>query len=220
MQHSRMTRDLSLLSARIGYPRGDKSRRALLLLGTIAAVTSAGCASPRQPVQAPLDTGYRIRINQGFEQLPNFSRIYFQQGERVQWKHLDRWSTHCEIRVFNRSENASYLTRAGPGEFAISRVRLVYQSSEYPYYGSHFDGLGFVGFGFVGSLESAEAMHHDGPPSYFLYRVEMKLTSPEQPDVQSLTCMHKRSTRGNYFPSLADIRQALGSLIELWEARS
>ncbi|MDH3389747.1 MAG: hypothetical protein OEN02_17815, partial [Gammaproteobacteria bacterium] len=56
---------------------------------------------------------------------------------------------------------------------------------------------------------------YDGPPDYYLYQVEMKLTSADQPDVQFLTCSRKWSARGNYFPTLAAMRRALGKLILL-----
>jgi hypothetical protein len=44
----------------------------------------------------------------------------------------------------------------------------------------------------------------------------MQLTSPDQPDVRSLNCFKKWATpRANQYPTLAEIRQALGNLIEL-----
>jgi len=51
-------------------------------------------------------------------------------------------------------------------------------------------------------------------PSYILYAVEIKLTSAEQPDVQSLTCSRKWATYDDYYPTLVDIRRALGEMME------
>jgi hypothetical protein len=39
----------------------------------------------------------------------------------------------------------------------------------------------------------------DRLPSYYLYRVNMKLVSPDQPDVQSLICSRKSGTYGIAF---------------------
>ncbi len=41
----------------------------------------------------------------------------------------------------------------------------------------------------------------------------MRLASPDQPDVRSLSCMRKWAVRGNFFPTLADMRAALGDAI-------
>jgi hypothetical protein len=44
----------------------------------------------------------------------------------------------------------------------------------------------------------------------------MQLTSPDQPDVRSLNCFKKWAVpRAKQYPTLAEIRQALGNLIEL-----
>ena len=53
------------------------------------------------------------------------------------------------------------------------------------------------------------------PPSFYLYKVGMRLTSADQPDVHSLDCYRKWSTRGRYYPTLVEIRQALGDLVEI-----
>jgi hypothetical protein len=44
----------------------------------------------------------------------------------------------------------------------------------------------------------------------------MQITSPDQPDVRSLNCFKKWAIpRANQYPTLVEIRQALGNLIKL-----
>ena len=42
-----------------------------------------GCATAQKPIQAPLDTGYTLRVEQVFEALPNGTYINFQLGQRL-----------------------------------------------------------------------------------------------------------------------------------------
>lgn len=156
-----------------------------------------------------------MHITGAYDALPNYTRLYFQQGARVDEKKLDRWSTYCRLHVFNRERDADYTVSVTPGRLDITGVMLRYQSSEFPYYGIQ-TGDTLIGFGLTGHRASPDyAWRSDYPPSYYLYRIEMRLSSADQPDVQSLTCSRKWSTRGAYYPSLEDIREALGELIEI-----
>ena len=83
--------------------------------------------------------------------------------------------------------------------FQISRVQMSYHSSEYPYRPgrSGYSSLDIWG---VRDL-----------PAYYTYRVGMRLTSPDQPEVQSLDCFRKWAVRDlSQYPTLAEIRSALG----------
>lgn len=186
----------------------------LTMILIFLAAFIAGCASSRTPIVPPVDTGFTVQINQQFDALPNYTRIYFQQGIRLPYKALDRWSTYCRLHVYNPDKKADYMTAVFPGRFTVDRVRNRYEIAM----NKHDDsGLyASVGFGFsIYHSPSGLYRHRDGPPSYYLYRVEMKLSSLEQPDVQTLICSRKWGTRGNYYPTLAEIRLALGDIIEI-----
>ena len=180
-----------------------------------ASLLASGCAARVAPYNPPIESGYRVQINRGYDAVPNHARLYFQHGRQVDEKNLDRWSTYCRLHVFDRSKNADYPISVTPDTFDIASVKLRYQSSEYPYYGIQA-GDTLVGFGLIGHRASPEyERKRDGPPAYFLYRVEMRLGSSAQPEVQSLTCSRKWNTRGAYYPTLDDIREALGDIIEI-----
>jgi len=174
----------------------------------------AGCASTRTPIVPPVDIGFTVQINQQFDALPNYSRIYFQQGMQLPYKALDRWNTYCRLHVYNPDKKADYMTAVFPGRFTIDRVENRYEVSM-----NRHDESGLyasVGVGFS-SYQSPSGLYRyrDGPPSYYLYRVEMKLSSPEQPDVQKLICSRKWGIGSNHYPTLAEIRLALGDIIEI-----
>ncbi len=184
------------------------------IISIFLAAFIAGCASTRTPVAPPVDTGFTIQINQQFDALPNYTRIYFQQGMQLPSKALDRWMTYCRLHVYNPDKKADYMTAVFPGRFTVDRVRNRYEVTENKHDGS--DLYASVGFGFsIYYPSSGLYRYRDGPPSYYLYRVEMKLSSPEQPDVQALICSRKWGTSGNYYPTLKEIRLALGDIIEV-----
>ncbi len=191
-------------------------RPSLLILSVlVSGLLASGCASKVPAYQPPIGSGYGLHLNRAYDALPNYTRLYFQQGARVDEKNLDRWTTYCRLHVFNRDRGADHSISIAPGVFDIAGVKLRYQSSEYPYYGIQA-GDTLVGFGLIGHRASPDyGWRRDDPPSYYLYRVEMRLSSATQPEVQSLTCSRKWSTRGTYYPSLDDIREALGEIIEI-----
>lgn len=171
-----------------------------LLPGLIIAILVVGCASTRTPYIPPVDTNYRVRINTQFESLPNATRINFQGGERIRQGNLDKWTTYCKLFVYNGNREADYVTSVSPGEFEIVKVDIRYDS---------VDSLNRP-WGYA-SLD----WERRDPPAFYLYKIGMRLTSADQPDVVSLNCYKKWGTRGRHYPTLTEIRQALGGLIEI-----
>ena len=184
------------------------------LLAIFMLLLVAGCTSTGTPIVPPVSHSATVQINQDYDSLPNYSRVYFQGGKRVSKASLDRWTTYCRLYVYNPDKKADYLTSVAAGRFEVARVRNqleVTRNSD-----SDPDSHASPGSGFSalkarwGSIWSKESL-----PSYYLYRVNMKLVSPDQPDVQALICSKKWSVYGNYFPTLREIRLALGNLIEI-----
>ena len=154
------------------------------------------CSTKRPPFTAPVDTGFQLQIRQAFTDLPNGTHIDFQLGRRVLSGNLDRWTTYCRLYVYNRSRGADYVTSIIPGSFQVSAVDIGYVSSDYP--------------GRPGAFGHLSRGVRDNP-AYYLYHVEMRLTSPDQPDLRSLNCYKKWATpRAYQYPTLAEIRSALG----------
>ena len=160
----------------------------------------ASCATTRVPLTPPVSSVYTVRVQQQFDALPNGTHIDFQHGRRVQPGNLDRWHTYCRLYVYNRNQGADYLTSVSPGRFEISAVDIAYHSSDYPVQ----PRFGYLSWG-VREL-----------PAYYLYQVGMRLTSADQTDVRSLNCYRKWATpRAQKYPTLAEIREALGDQLKL-----
>lgn len=170
------------------------------------------CSTTGRPV-APVDTDYRIELKHSWADLPNYSRIYFQGGQQLPYKSLDRWDTYCSLYLFNRERQADYMTAVDRGYFRINQVNIYRKSSESP--PGSYGLFASVGFGLKKTGSSGLDWERDGPPSYYLYVVEMKLTSADQPDLKSLSCARKWNQRGNYYPTLPEMRRALGTLVTL-----
>jgi hypothetical protein len=172
-------------------------RRHLFII--ILLLLVAGC-SARTPIEPPVNIGFRVQINAQFDDLPNATRIQFQGGQRIQPGNLDKWTTYCRLYVYNPDHKADYVTAVSPGSFEVSRVEVRYQSSDYP------PGISYAALNW--SVREI--------PDYYVYMVLIRLTSPDQPDVKSLNCFKKWSLpRANQYPTLAEIRQALGNLVEI-----
>jgi len=181
---------------------------------TIILLLLVASCSGRTPTVPPVSHSATVQINQSYDSLPNYSRIYFQAGKRIAKTELDRWTTYCRLHVYNPDMDADYITSVAAGKFEVVSVRNQIEVTEN--YFSSPDFYATPGSGFSVSKASWRGDRFmDRLPSYYLYRVNMKLVSPDQPDVQSLICSRKWSTYGNYYPALDEIRQALGNLIEI-----
>lgn len=159
----------------------------------------AGC-SAHTPIVPPVNPGFRAQVNAQFDALPNATRLQFQGGELIQQGNLDKWTTYCRLFVYNRNQKADYVTAVLPGSLEVTRVVVKYNSSD------SLPGTSYVGLN----------MGVRDLPSYYVYQVLMQLKSSDQPDINSLNCYKKWATpRANKYPTLAEIRQALGDLIEI-----
>jgi len=173
------------------------------LLTIFLLLLVAGCASTRTPIVPPVNIGFRVQVNEQFDALPNATRIQFQHGNRIPQGNLDKWTTYCRLFVYNRNRKADYVTAVSPGNFEVIRVEVRYDSSNSP--------QGYASAGLSWRVRDV--------PAYYVYQVRMQLTSPDQPDIRSLNCFKKWATpRANQYPTLAEIRQALGNLIEIGPA--
>ena len=183
-------------------------------LFTISLLLLAVSCSGRTPTIPPVSHSATVQINESYDSLPNYSRIYFQGGRRIAKTELDRWTIYCRLHVYDPDMGADYVTSVAAGKFEVVNVRNQLEVTENFYSNPDLYATPATGFSFSRASWDRDWIM-DRIPSYYLYRVNMKLTSPDQPDVQSLICSRKAGTYGNYYPTLGDIRQALGNVIEI-----
>lgn len=153
----------------------------------------------------PLDSSFRLQLNRAYYGLTNDKRIYFQDGERIAWNLIDRWKTYCAIYLFDPTRGTNQTVAIEPGGFALSQVRRGFVPFYEPLGGPAFES---------GAILRASFDFMDRS-TYYLYRVEMRLTSSDQPHVNSLSCYRLWDETGNRYPTLADMRRALGEVASL-----
>ncbi|MEM7207228.1 MAG: hypothetical protein AAF434_05355 [Pseudomonadota bacterium] len=161
------------------------------VLGACANVTSGPYASAKSLVNAS------VQINSDFAIPDNRARVYFQNGEKFTRTPSDRWTTYCSVLVQDLQQPGAERQIVQPGEFGVTRVK---QSNDYTLRSRTF----------VASREWT----YD-PPSNVTYKIEMRLASDEQPDVRSLICEKRVDAYGQYHPTLAEARTALGDWVEI-----
>lgn len=182
----------------------NRSRNSLaFIIVLVLALLATACAARQNYASLPLNPGAWVQINTHLDSLPNASRVYFQDGMRVTSGNRDQWRTFCELYVYDAQQNASYLTSVHAGEFKVIHV------------GTRYEVVDNSSQPFLAHQLAALQWHDHDPPSYVMYKTAMRLQSADQPQVQSLNCYVKASNRGNYYPDLGEIREALGSLIEI-----
>lgn len=170
----------------------------------ITLIVAGGCTYTSKMNPPAIAPGSSLKINQSFTDLPNGSRIYFQNGTHRPLSQVDTWSPYCALYVYSDQHKADYITSVQAGEFQIFSVangREVVNNRNLP----------------VSPPTQMASMDGHGIdlPSYVLYRIQMRLFSTVQPDVNSLTCYQKASIYGDYHPKLGQIKQALGDVIEI-----
>lgn len=172
------------------------------LICLILAFSLPACSGHKAAFSRPLEQGANVRLTQEFTHIVNGGHIDFQMGQPVASGDLDRWTTWCRLYVYDQTRDADYRITLEPGNFRVGAVTMGYRSSEFPNWPVH--GIGF----FPRGVREV--------PSYYLYRVGMPLTSPEQPELRSLDCYKKWATPDtSQFPTLAEIREAVGNHLEM-----
>ncbi|MFV2031593.1 MAG: hypothetical protein ACC663_03770 [Gammaproteobacteria bacterium] len=186
-----------------------------------AMVFVAGCAasSSRYGARPSVDPASVVQVRRQFEIPDSKARVYIQQGIPVTMRDFNKRRTYCSLlmqkalrlsmsRIDKRRTYCSLLMQnlhvsgeprltISPGRFNITKVL-------------QFNDLRYFRRVFV----AARSWTYD-PPSDVIYQVEMRLKSAEQPGVRALICVkHVDNYRQNY-PTLAEIRIALGDAIEI-----
>ena len=169
-----------------------------VIMVATAAALSSGCASTysKNSTGLSVDPASTIEINGSFDIPVEKARVYFQNGARVAYREIDRWTTYCSVQMQKVQYSDQPQLIVLPGLFSIVDVR---QRDD-------FHNLGFINSAGFQGISS---------PSNVTYKVEMRLQSVEQPDVRSLICEKRVDAYGRYFPTNSEIRTALGDLIEI-----
>ena len=138
-----------------------------------------------------------VQVNQHFE-IPNLkARVYIQKGIVSAKRDLDPWNTYCSLLMQDLHSAGEPRLAVSPGQFEVSKVR---QYSEQQYFRANF-------------VASAGEWHY--VPPIVVFTIEMRLKSPEQPGVRALICAKQVESYGSHYPTVAEMKIALGNTIEI-----
>jgi len=180
--------------------------RTIMVLTGIAV--ASGCASSlkNNPDRPSVSSASIIQFNQELKIPYRQDRIYIQDGVVARVRSSDEWSTFCSVRMQKRHVTGEPRTIISPGQFKITKV-----IETNGYIGTHRT--------YVASLEwilDVAKKDDNRRPNISYFSVEMRLNSAQQPGVRSLICEKRTDNYGLYnYPTLAEIRIALGNMIEI-----
>jgi len=147
-------------------------------------ILSSGCASLSSP--SPVDQVSVVQINTQLEIPSGKARVFIQNGVQPTKKNIDKWSTFCSVLMQKLHSKGEPPLTVSPGRFDIIKLR---KTSE-----------------FYADFYLNQTQRFDE----HIYKIDMRLKSDAQPDVRSLICAKHFAGIGSEYPTLEEIRSALG----------
>lgn len=146
----------------------------------------------------PIGSDGHVEVKQAITIPAGRARVFLQRGVPIPLGALDSYDTSCS---FELRELAGSETRIPPGRFLIENVEI----------GS--EPVVRIADVRMASL-TLRGLQDPGPSIYRFYR--FRLFSPGLPELLSLTCRGALADQPeSRLPTLAEIRQALGTVVEL-----
>jgi hypothetical protein len=176
--------------------------RTILIVAGISIASGCSVSSSRYAAKPSVNPASIVQINQHLEIPSQKARVYIQNGVETTMRNIDKFSTYCSVLMQNVHSRGEPLLTVSPGRFEIIKLRKSNDSLYFP--GSFFVSRGWT----------------DDFPSVVIFEVEIRLKSAEQPGVRALFCAKQADVYGplfltRHYPTLAEIRFALGNAIEI-----
>lgn len=141
--------------------------------------------------QVPVNS--HLVLNKSVVIAPNLARAYFQYGQPVAKQAIEKYQPHCYLLLRTLSEQEQVIQ---PDTFIINQVQRDFiVSANHTFYASLV----------MDSLD----------PSLVEYVNIYSLSSTRQPQVMSLNCLQWGQSVDRLYPSVAEVRQALGAYFTL-----
>ncbi len=180
--------------------------RACLIIAGLVIVNGCARLSAYNTSFAAVNPASVVYINKSYEVPHQRARIFIQFGEHHPTKNtIDKYFPYCSIQVQNLTSPGEPNKQVKPGRFQVYEVR-------------QFNDWIPIGGTYVASLTMTMEVDNRIRPSDVIYQVQMRMRSPEQPDVVGLICV-KHSDEPfrshGYYPSLAEMRTALGDAVDI-----
>jgi hypothetical protein len=185
---------LQALSIKVGF-----------CLFATAAVSSCATSSQGYGTIPSVNPASVVQINRELQIPVGKARVYLQDGAPIAGQNPDIWKTYCSVLMQSVHSPGEPLLKVMPDRFEVKQVR-------------EYNDFRYRPRIYVASMASTFSEW----PINVIYSVEMRLDSPGQPDVRALICVKHSGTNmswdsRSYYPNLAEIRSALGDIIEIQE---
>ena len=162
-----------------------------------------GCASTtysqtsKRPAVKP---GSYLQLHHEY-QVPNeVARVYFRNGKQTARGDVDRFTPYCYLVMQDTNQSGQPQQTIFPGRFYVTKV---IESNE------------LIG-GWRTYTASLGALLFDDGASNVDFKLEMRLSSSEQPGVRSLICINNSDDYWDRrYPYLSEIKTALGDLVTI-----
>jgi len=169
----------------------------LVTLSGTALISACSTSSSRYAAQPSVTPAAVVIVNQLLE-IPNKkARVYIQDGAQTAKRDLDPWRVYCSVLMQKLHSAGEPRLSVSPGQFGITKVRDYYEQQYFP-----------------GNFVASAREWHYVPP-IVIFRIEMRLNSVQQPDVRSLICAKQVESYARHYPTMAEMRAALGNTIEI-----
>jgi hypothetical protein len=170
-----------------------------------AAVSSCATSSQGYGTIPAVNPASVVQINRELQIPVGKARVYLQNGAALNQQNLITWKPYCSVLMQSVHTPGEPLLKVMADRFEIKQLR---EYNDFRYRPRIY-------------VASAGSTFSEWPVNV-IYSVEMRLDSPHQPDVRALICAKHSGTNmswdsRSYYPNLAEIRSALGDIIEIIE---
>ncbi|MGD8784446.1 MAG: hypothetical protein PVG75_08400 [Thioalkalispiraceae bacterium] len=169
----------------------------------IVLLLLSACQSGPYPESSPyyrIPIGSELVVKQVLTIPANQARIYIQSGKLVSYTILDQYQAHCWLLSWQLQDKNQIIQ---PGKFIITQVRELEE-----FVSKQGDML-------IASNNMAALRDMSNGATAVEYKTALTIHSDSQPNIRKLVCNHWEDPADARHLTLAEIRTALGDLMEI-----
>ena len=150
-----------------------------------------------------IPVGSVLRLNQPLQIAPESVSVFMQRGQLIAESLVDRYQPYCKFELYSMSDAPRTVL---PDTFVIKKVVDETElTTQLPTK--------------LASYRVAGLMLVSDTPSIYTYTTHLYLHSETRPDVYRMSCMHWEDIQDDNYLTVAQMREAMGTLFTLELAR-
>lgn len=167
----------------------------LVVSGLLTSCNNAPVIDDTSSRLNTIPVGSTFTLNKVITISPDMTSIYLQSGKTGQESEMNIYYPNCKFELFTISESERTVK---PDTFTVTRVVNEFEESS-------LDGMQYAGPTVVA----------DSGPQFYNFMTVMYLSSGKQPDVHRMTCKIWDYIYKESYPSIDQIREAVGDYFSL-----